>query len=120
MSENSTEKNSFGNSPTTYAGVFATILAALIRMLCPDSYVQDALTISSAISPALGVWVFGILNKKKKTDAQIAFTNDIKERMKFLDSQINDNCYSEKQKKEFIEEKAKLAKELVNYNRTVE
>ncbi|OIQ13054.1 hypothetical protein UR07_12160, partial [Pasteurella multocida subsp. multocida] len=80
----------------------------------------NLLTISAALSPIFGVWIFGLLAKMKLSDAQIAMEEKIKRRMDFLDQQIASDSYSQEQKDKFSEEKAKLVLEYVNLYKTVE
>lgn len=114
------ESSSFGNSPATYAGVFAAISAALIRMLVPQEYIENSLTISAAISPPLGVFLFGYLRKKKRSDAQTAIESHIKGRMDFLDKQLADENYTPEQKSKFLQEKERLVLEYTQLDRTVD
>ncbi|MDG2958856.1 MULTISPECIES: hypothetical protein [Pasteurellaceae] len=115
-----TATSSLSNSPAAYAGAFASILTALIRMFVPTEYVENSLTISAAISPLLGVWVFERLNKRKRSDAQIAYEIHIKERMKFLEEQIASKGYTKEQKDKFYEEKMRLTLEYTQINKTVQ
>lgn len=115
-----TEQSSFSNNPATYAGAFAGILAALIRMFVPAEYIENALTISAAISPILGVWLFGFLNKKRQSAAQIAVKKKVEDRMELLDLQINNKQYSKEQKEKFLEEKQKLVLEYIQLDKTVD
>lgn len=115
-----TEQSSFSNNPATYAGAFAAILAALIRMFVPAEYIENSLTISAAISPILGVWIFSFLNKKRQSVAQIAVKEKMKDRMDLLDLQINNEQYSKEQKEKFLEEKQKLVLEYIQLDKTVD
>ncbi|HHT7784090.1 hypothetical protein [Pasteurella multocida] len=113
-------KSSFVNSPAAYAGALAAVSAALIRMFSSPQYTENLLTISAALSPILGVWIFSFFAKMKLSDAQITMEEKIKERMDFLDRQIADDRYSQEQKDKFSEEKTKLVLEYVNLYKTVE
>ncbi|PNW19690.1 hypothetical protein [Pasteurella multocida] len=113
-------KSSFVNGPAAYAGALAAVSAALIRMFSSPQYTENLLTISAALSPIFGVWIFGLLAKMKLSDAQIAMEEKIKRRMDFLDQQIASDSYSQEQKDKFSEEKAKLVLEYVNLYKTVE
>lgn len=98
----SNNESSFGNNPVAYTGALSTILASLIRMFCPTEYIENVLTISSAASPIIGLWIFSLLNDKKRSDSQKSFENRIKTRMDFLDKQLDDNSYTDEQKKIFV------------------
>ncbi|MDP8162823.1 hypothetical protein QJU89_05895 [Pasteurella skyensis] len=110
------KQSSSVHSPTTYAGAFAAISTALVRMFVPAPYLENTLSITAALSPIIGMGIFQYLNSRKKTNEQIAFEERIDKEMAFLDTQINDPTYTEEQRKEFTEQKFALAKERITYN----